>query len=90
MYCSRLLIHPKKVLTLAGIEHESPRVAVGSADHSATRHSIFKKYFIICKSDNAHLTRASLCSVIFQISWQIVPYAIIMMVDGSTRTRTSI
>ena len=39
---SKLLIPPKKVLTWAGIELESPRLAVGSADHSATRANFFK------------------------------------------------
>ena len=36
MYCSRLLIPPKKVLILARIELESARSPVCSADHSAT------------------------------------------------------
>ena len=39
------LIPLKKVLTLAGIELESPRWPVGNADHSATRPEFFKKYF---------------------------------------------
>ena len=38
MYSSRLLIPSKKVLTWTGIELESPRLPVGSADHSAIRH----------------------------------------------------
>ena len=39
----RLLIPPKKVLTTAGIELESPRLPVSSADHSATRPKFFQK-----------------------------------------------
>jgi len=37
------MIPPKKVLTTAGIELESPRLLVCSADHSATRPSISQK-----------------------------------------------
>ena len=43
MCCSWLLIPPKKVLTLAGIELESPRLPVCSADHSATRNFVCQK-----------------------------------------------
>ena len=47
MYSLKLLITPKKVLTLAGIERRSPRLLVGSADHSATRPKNFKIFFYI-------------------------------------------
>ena len=43
MYCSRLFIPPKKVLTLAGIEPESPRLVVRNANHSANRPFFFSK-----------------------------------------------
>ena len=38
------MIPPKKVITPAGIELESPRSTVCSADHSATRPKFFKNY----------------------------------------------
>ena len=45
----------KNFLTLAGIELGSPRMAVGSADHSATRPLFFFKIFILMiKMDDAH------------------------------------
>ena len=36
MYCSKLLIPPKKVLPLIGIELVFPGMPVGNADDSAT------------------------------------------------------
>ena len=51
MHCSRLLIPPKKVLTLSGIEPEYPWLLVCSANHLATRPRSFQiKMFYILKN----------------------------------------
>ena len=45
VYCSNILIPPRNIFTSAGIELESPRLPVGSADHSATQTLIFPKIY---------------------------------------------
>ena len=89
MYVAMSLIPPKKCLTLAGIELESPRLPVRSANHSATRPFNSQKNNFTNKKQKGHVLLSTPVKCII-VNQSIRNKSIDNSISRPTSTRVSI